>query len=359
MLLNIKTYLGCLFLIGLSISITYAQNANREIPVDTSYTVWSTYQKLIKTYPDITPVIPKSSESVLEKENVVYLTLHDTPFGNRNLRVDIFIPREEKKIYPALLLVHGGGWRAGNKTLNTPMAQALAAKGFVVVSVEYRLSLEAKYPAAVYDLKAAIRWMRAHAHEYHIDEKRIAIGGSSAGGQLASLIAATNENQKFEGTQGNLDFSSSVQAVVDIDGLLDFTDSENLAVKRTENSADVFWLEGFYENNMERWKEASALHWVNKQSPPFLFINSSQTRFHAGCKQMVDELNSFGIYNEVQNLKASPHSFWLFHPWFNPTIEYITNFLDNVFKEECMGLIPNPSPKEKGLNPSPLERDLR
>ena len=335
MLLNIKTYLGCLFFIGLSgISLTYAQSNIREIPVDTSYTVWSTYKKLIKTYPDILPVTPKSSGLVLEKDNVVYLTLRDTPFGDRNLKVDIFIPSAQNKVYPALLLVHGGGWRAGNKTLNTPIAQALAAKGLVVISVEYRLSLEAKYPAAIYDLKAAIRWMRAHANEYHIDEKHIAIGGSSAGGQLASLIGTTNENQKFEGTQGNLDFSSSVQAVVDIDGLLDFTDPENLAVKRNENSADVFWLEGFYENNVEKWKEASALHWVNKQSPPFLFINSSQTRFHAGCKQMVDQLSNFGIYNEVQNLKGSPHSFWLFHPWFNPTTEYIINFLNKVFSEK-------------------------
>ncbi|HPM31171.1 MAG TPA: alpha/beta hydrolase [Chryseolinea sp.] len=333
-----RKYLSCLVIfiigcIGILNANAQVNNTSTSIPLDTTYTVWSTKKKLIRDYPYIKPVEPSSSNAIIQKENVVYLTLKDTPFGERDLHVDIFIPNKKKKYYPALVLVHGGGWRAGNKTLNTPMAQKLAENGFVVVSVEYRLSLEAKYPAAVHDIKAAIRWMREHASEYQIDTKHIAIGGSSAGGQLASLIGSTNRNSKFEGVLGNLNFSSEAQAVVDMDGLLDFTDEANLAVKRDEKSADVFWLEGFYADNVEKWKQASALYWVNKESPPFLFINSSQTRFHAGCQPMVDKLNEFEIYNEVHKLEGSPHSFWLFHPWFDPTVGYITDFLGKVFAD--------------------------
>ncbi|HZX74377.1 MAG TPA: alpha/beta hydrolase [Cyclobacteriaceae bacterium] len=309
------------------------KNKNLPIPLDTTYTVASTYKNLRKTYPDITPVYPFSLKEVIEKRDVVYLKLLNTPFGTRDLHVDVFMPAGKNKVYPALLLIHGGGWRSGNKSLNTPMAQQLAARGFVVVSLEYRLSLEAPYPAAVYDAKAAIRWMRANAKRYHIDDKKIAVGGSSAGGQMASLVGTTNGQKKFEGTEGSMKFSSDVQAVIDLDGLLDFTDKETLELKRNDKSADVAWLESTYETNPARWKEASALHSVSASAPPFLFVNSSQSRFHAGCKNMVEKLNGFGIYNEVKDLEGAPHSYWLFNPWFEPTVEYMAGFLNKVFNE--------------------------
>jgi hypothetical protein len=117
-----------------------------------------------------------------------------------------------------------------------------------------------------------------------------------------------------------------------MDGLLDFTNAESLAVARTDYSADVFWLGGFYQQIPDRWKEASALSWVNPETPPFLFINSSQSRFHAGCADMVNRLNQYGIYNEVYKLEDAPHSYWLFDPWFDPTVSYIETFLNKVFK---------------------------
>jgi len=314
-----------------SLGTTWAGAQPVSIPRDTTYTVWSTYHKLIKEYPTIKPVAPSLPKGVRQYNNVVYLTIKGTPFGDRQLHADVFVP-EKQGTYPALLLVHGGGWRSGDKTMNTPMAQALALRGFVVVSAEYRLSLEAKYPAAVHDLKAAIRWMRAHAQEYHIDAAHIAIGGASAGGQLSALIGTTYGQPAFEGQVGYNEQSSRVQAVVDMDGLLDFTAPESLALKRNDYSADVFWLEGYYDTIPDKWRQASALYWVSRTSPPFLFINSSQTRFHAGCREMTDKLNTFGIYNEVHKLEGSPHSYWLFDPWFDTTVDYIDAFLDKVFE---------------------------
>lgn len=303
-----------------------------QIPLDTTYTVWSTYKKLIRQYPDIKPVKEFTLKNVTEWQDVVYTTLPDTPFGTRALHADIFAPTNMSKKFPAIIMIHGGGWRSGNKSMNTPMAQRLAANGFVVISVEYRLSLEAKYPAAVHDIKAAIRWARENAATYQIDDRYIAVAGASAGGQLAALVGTTNGEQKFEGTEGIQKFSSEVQAVIDMDGLLDFTDRESLAVKRTENSADVFWLDGSYEAIPERWKEASAITWVSPNDPPFLFINSSQTRFHAGCAAMAEQLKKNNIYAEVKTLDGAPHSYWLFDPWFESTVQHITSFLNNVFK---------------------------
>ncbi|MCW5912347.1 MAG: alpha/beta hydrolase [Cyclobacteriaceae bacterium] len=300
------------------------------VPLDTTYTVASTFKKLVKTYPGIKPVKAQSYADVTEQYDVVYKAIPHTAYGTRNLLVDVFVPKESSKEKPAVILVHGGGWRSGNKSLNTPMAQALAHLGFVVFSVEYRLSLEAKYPAALHDLKACVRWVRHSAKEYGVDENKIAIAGSSAGGQMASLLGVTNGRSELE-DQHTDKIPGTVQAVIDMDGLLDFTDAENLALPRTENSADVFWLEGFYEQNKEKWQQASALTWVSKQSPPFLFINSSQTRFHAGHAQMVKQLNKFGIYNHTVKWNDAPHSFWLFHPWFDPTVNAIEEFLKHVF----------------------------
>lgn len=307
------------------------ENSQSQIPTDTTYTVWSTHQKLIKQYPQISPVKPFHGLAITQQVDVTYATVeyNDAP---RQLKADIFYPKKANKKLPGVILVHGGGWRSGDKSMNTPLAQQLAATGFVAMSVEYQLSLEAKYPAAVYNLKAAVRWLRSKGNEFNLDANNIAIIGGSAGGQLATLIGATNGNEEFEGNHGYPEFSSDIQAVVDLDGLLDFMDPENLAVKRNAQSADVFWLEGHYDSIPDKWKTASALYNVTKKSPPYLFINSSQTRFHAGCNSMVAKLNSLGIQSKVVDLNDAPHSYWLFEPWFTPMTSSIVEFLNYTLK---------------------------
>jgi acetyl esterase/lipase len=318
--------------LSLSLWMFVAYVVAQDIPVDTSYTVKGTYWKLAKEYPAIR-IADVKSEDITVIADIVYHTLDDTPFGKRSLHLDLYRPKS-KSTLPAIVLIHGGGWRAGNKSLNIEMAEALASRGFAVVSVEYRLSLEAKYPAAVNDVISAIRWVRRNAKQYNIDETKIALAGYSAGGQLASLVGVTYGNTKFENYADDASVPRNVQAVIDLDGLLDFTHAETIAATRKKNSADVLWLGGTYDEIPDRWKEASALTWADKDAPPFLFINSSQTRFHAGYQDMVTKLDSFGVYNEVKKLDNAPHSYWFFHPWFDPMIETMTAFLKKVFAKE-------------------------
>jgi len=308
-------------------------SAQPAIPRDTTYTVWSTYQKLKKQFPEIVVVKPLQSPNIVQRFDITYVTVEHGG-DRRELKADLFYPKKIKKKLPGVVLVHGGGWRSGDKSMNTPLAQQLALHGYFVMSVEYQLSLEAKYPAAVYNLKAAIRWLRSNAQEFQLDENYIAIIGGSAGGQLASLIGATNDNPQYEGAQGYAEFSSQVQAVVDLDGLLDFTDPENLAVKRTAQSADVFWLEGQYDSIPDKWRTASPLYQVTKKSPPYLFINSAQKRFHAGYKGMVAQLESMDIKTEIVDLKDAPHSYWFFDPWFKPMTNSIISFLNQTSKNK-------------------------
>jgi acetyl esterase/lipase len=295
-----------------------------EFPRDTSYTVYSAYQKLHKKYPFIEIVQPELPQGVVQQEQIVYRHL-----GGRQLHIDIFYPEQESKEgYPGILLIHGGGWRTGDKSLLVPLAQQLANEGYLTAVAEYRLSLEAPYPAAVHDLKAAIRWMRAHGSELGLDSGRIAVLGTSAGGQLAALIGTTSGMEELEG-EGEYDqYSSAVQAIVDIDGVLAFQHPES-----EEGTMAAQWLGGSFEEVPENWTEASALTHAGKHTPPVLFIGSSFPRFHAGKGDMIGILEAHGIYYENHQIPDSPHSFWLFEPWFQPTLDYTIAFLDRVLRK--------------------------
>jgi pectinesterase len=169
--------------------------------------------------------------------------------------------------------------------------------------------------------------MRAHADEYSADTSKIAMLGVSAGGQLAALTGTTNGVKKLEGNGGNEKESSRVQAIIDIDGILAFKHPES-----AEGAVAAAWLGGTYEEKPEVWKEASALTHIDKNTPPFLFINSSLPRFHAGRDDVIKKLDNLKIYSEVHTIEDTPHPFWLFHPWFEPTVNFTVSFLDRIFK---------------------------
>ena len=303
------------------------------IPRDTSFTPYSAWVGIKAKFPDAKIVIPQLPEDLTAENDVVYATLPNTPLGKRDLHLDLFRPKKAGK-YPALILIHGGGWRSGNKRMQVPMAQLIAAHGYVTACVEYRLSPEALYPAGVYDIKAAIRFLRANAKKYNIDPDRIAITGSSAGGQLSALIGATGEVKKFEGGEGNNTISSKVQAVIDMDGILDFTDPNESAKDSdpAKRSAGAYWFGATFKEAPEKWIEASAMTYVGKNTPPMLFVNSALPRFHAGRDSVITILKKNGIYTEVHTIEGTPHPFWLFHPWFEPTVQYMVAFLDKILK---------------------------
>lgn len=289
-----------------------------------SFNIADTYTKESKTRPYIKVANPPVPTNITIKQNIIYSSI-----GNRNLVADIYYPdARSDKPRPAVVMLFGGGWKSGDKSHNIPIAQQLAAKGYVAISIEYRLSPEAKYPAAVHDVKAAIRWLRANADQFHIDKSRIATLGMSAGGQLAALTGTTNGQAKFEGNGGNPEQSSDVQAIINIDGLLAFHHPESEEGK----SASEF-LGGSYEEKPENWEEASALNHTDKNTPPIIFINSSIPRFHAGRDDMIKKLDQYQIYHETHTMPDSPHPFWFFHPWFDPTVNYITQFLEKVFSQ--------------------------
>ncbi|WP_291856260.1 alpha/beta hydrolase [Marinilabilia sp.] len=315
--------------------IVFSVNAtaqNKTIPRDTTFTFHSAYNKIKNVYPVAQIVTENLPDGVVEHRDLVYATLKDTPYGDRDLHMDLFRPEGSKKL-PALILIHGGGWSSGDKSMEIPLAQQIAARGYVTITVEYQLSPEALYPAAVHNIKAALRWTRAHATEYDIDPEKIAISGSSAGGQLAALIGLTPGVEKFEGNQGYNKDSTTVQAIIVVDGSMNFLAPLSLNKPRNRNSADVIWLNGFYHEKPQVWKEASPIFYAGKNAPPMLFLNSGFPRFHSGQDELIGILNQHSIYNEVHTFPVKVHPFWLFYPWFEPTVELMSNFLDRTLKK--------------------------
>ena len=277
-----------------------------QIAKDTSYTVDSEYKKQIKKYPFIEIVSPKPNLSVIQQKNQVYAV------SGRNLHLDSYIFKSNKKL-PALVMLHDGGWKSGDKTMLQPFAEAIALNGYQCFAIEYRLSDEAKYPAGIEDVLKAIEYIKKNAGKFNVDINKIAILGRSSGGQMASLI----------GTKYNED----IKAIVNIDGVLAFHHPES-----SEGKYAALWLGGTYEEIPEIWEDASPLTHANEKTPPIIFINSQHDRFHAGRNDMIDKLNKYKIYSKVEQIPDSPHTFWLFHPWFDKTVEYTINFLDKKIK---------------------------
>ena len=298
---------------------------------DTSFTTYSTFTSNKKKYPDIQIAGEFHSKSVTGKKNITYCVQ-----GKRILQLDVFYPSKKgRQKRTAVMIIFGGGWRSGSRSQHYPLAQRLANLGYVCFTPDYRLSTDALYPAAVYDLKAALRWIHTNARKYNVDPKKITVAGFSAGGELAAFLAVTNNNPVYEGNECNMGAPSTVQALVDMDGTLSFVHPESGEGDDSKKiSASTYWFGYSRKDNPSLLTDASPLTHVDGHTPPTLFINSSVDRMHAGRNDFITVLDKYKIYSEVKTFADAPHSFPLFLPWFESTLNYIDAFLKKVFKKD-------------------------
>ncbi|GCE22542.1 alpha/beta hydrolase [Dictyobacter kobayashii] len=177
------------------------------------------------------------------------------------------------ELMPVVVYIHGGGWEGGDHT-GTENA-FLAAQGFFTVNVQYRLSGQAIFPAQLQDVKAAIRWLRANAAQYHIDPERIGVWGHSAGGHLASFIGTSAYARKLEGIDSEFSYPSNVQAVVDLSG-----PSNLLTMGGTHNdpgSPEARLIGAPLQENKELARRANPISYIQPgKLPPFLIIHGTK-----------------------------------------------------------------------------------
>lgn len=210
----------------------------------------------------------------------------DQPYaGNINPKqmVDVYLPkkRNSEKPLPVVAMIHGGGWVNGDRIGYAALGIQLARTGdYAAVGVGYRLSKEASWPAQVFDCKAAIRWIRAHAKEYNLDADKIAVWGSSAGGHLSSLLGTSGDVKELEGDLGpNTSFSSRVKCVVNLCGPEDFTqalmfDKEGQPIWKDDAVSGL--LGGTAQEKQANAVAASPVTHLSKDDPPFITFHGTK-----------------------------------------------------------------------------------
>jgi len=258
--------------------------------------------KMISKFPGDTGTVPQlpkpikigisggnmdTSQIKTKYMNVSYAKVSNTQ------KLDIYIPNDISGPYPVIVAVHGGAWYAGNSVGAdiAPILEGGHNHGYAVVSVNYRLSTEARFPAAVNDCKAAVRFVKANAAKYNFDPDRIAAWGSSSGGHLVAMLGTTGDVSTLNGdTTDNLSFSSKVQAVVDWFGPTDFSKMDDqfkasgvtslLGSHSAAGSPESQFIGGAVSSNPALVQQANPITYVSNMavasSPAFFIQHGSQ-----------------------------------------------------------------------------------
>lgn len=247
------------------------------------------------------PPAVKVPDGVVFERDVEYAN----PDG-QHLQLNLARPKAGEGPFPAVVCIHGGGFRAGSREGYNGTVLKLAQNGYVAVTVTYRLAPKYQFPAAVQDTKAAVRWLRANAKKYHVDPERIGTTGGSAGGHLTLFLGVTGDVKEFDGDQ-NPGFPSTVKCVVSYYGPSDFTKSYGKSV----DAAQVLplWLGGDLTTARERHIRSSPLYWVTPNAAPTLCVHGTKDTYvaHEQSQWMVDKLNAAGVEGELLLLEGAGH----------------------------------------------------
>lgn len=248
-----------------------------------------------------TPSLP---DSVIHEPDIEYSNV-----GAR-MAMDVVRPKAAAATpRPAVVLVHGGGFRAGARQSYLPVAARLAERGYVAATVSYRLAPRHQFPAAVEDVKAAVRFLRANASRFGLDPNRIGAMGGSAGGHLVLFLGLTADVAEFEGSGPNRDQSSRVSCVVNYYGPTDFTQSYAKSV----DAADVLplFLGGDLTHARAAHQKSSPLNWVTPGAAPVLSIHGTKDPYVAyeHSVWLTERLLAAGVTAELETISGAGHGF--------------------------------------------------
>lgn len=213
--------------------------------------------------------------------------------------------REAAGRLPAVVCIHGGGWQGGNRTHFDDLARQFAARGYVAVTISYRLAPKHVFPAQIEDCKCAVRWLRAKASELGIDPQRIGAVGGSAGAHLAMMLALMDAGDGLEGEGGWAEQPSKVQAAVSFVGPTNLVGSfppVSTAILQT-------FLGGTMEEKLELYRRASPVTYVNAGDPPLLLFAGTKDPLvpYDQAFQMTTALHEAGVAGRVELLIGAGH----------------------------------------------------
>jgi len=272
----------------------------------------------------------RSNRDVHEFRDVAYVE-----GGHERQTLDVYVPRDMEGQNPVVVWIHGGGWQNGSKD-RCPILYLLD-HGYVVASINYRLSGHAVFPAQMHDCKAAIRFLKAHAEKYHIDPNRVGVWGSSAGGHLVALLGTTGDAPETEGDLGVTNGNGAVQAVCDFYGPADFLTMDETDVKsrlrhNAPGSPESKLLGGVPSETLDQAKAASPLTYITAEDPPFLIYHGDKDPVvPLGQSQALEkQLEEAGVPVELIVIKGGAHG-----PFHTAEIhENVLSFFNKTLKSE-------------------------
>ncbi len=270
----------------------------------------------------------KLPEGVSEKLGVVY-----AQYGKRKLELDLFSPTKGKGPWPAIVVVHGGGWLKGDRSRFRALAVALAKRGYVTAAISYRLGGEALFPAAIQDCNASVRYLRANAKKHFLDPSRIGAVGGSAGGHLVGVMATAPHLKEFQGNGGNADESSALQSAIVMAGPLELATGSVAKRSREQpkKSNSNKWLGKTIDEAPELYKKASPITHVTQKTPPILFMAGEFDKPERN-KATRDKLKALGVETGIIVVKDGKHGCWNREPWFTPMVAEMDKFFRRTLR---------------------------
>lgn len=236
----------------------------------------------------------------------------DLRYSNASPRLllDLYTPDHEGP-YPLIIWVHGGGWIGGSKEECLPAEEEFMLKGFAVACINYRLSDEAAFPAQVIDFKSAVRWLRANAETYNLYAEKIGVWGESVGGHAAAFLGTSGNVDQFDKGE-NLEYSSSVQAVVDYYGptdLVKFVQTPGYTDHAEPDSPESKFLGGPVLESQEKARQANPITYITADDPPFLIYHGDEDSIVPPEQSQIlhDALQAAGVSSKLTYLPGVEH----------------------------------------------------
>jgi acetyl esterase/lipase len=237
--------------------------------------------------------------------------------GDIQLQLDLAKPKDGDGPFPALVLIHGGGWVGGNRHSFRPYLEQAARRGYVAVTISYRLTQpdpETKlgkqpFPAQIHDCKCAIRWLRSVAEKYRVDPERIGVMGGSAGGHLSLLVGLADDQAGLEGDGGHAEFSSRVHAVVNIFGPTELAKAyDDVPMVR---DLLIALCGGTPDQARDAYKAASPVTYISKDDPPVLTLHGDQDKIVPVSQATLFDaaMKKAKVRHELLILKDQGHGF--------------------------------------------------
>ena len=222
------------------------------------------------------------------------------------MKLDIARPAGKDGVFPAVFVIHGGAWRAGNKADVRPILGEFTKRGYVAVSPQYRFCPKNVFPAQVHDVKAAVRYIKANAKKYQVDPERIGAIGFSAGGHLALMLGVTGPNDGLEGDVSAGAPDSRVKAVVNYFGPTDLA-AKDIPLLSKPLVKD--FLGGTPEEKPEAAAKASPLTFVSKDDAPVLTFQGTKDPLvpYSQAIKLADAMNTAGVAGRVELLIGAQH----------------------------------------------------